>query len=567
MKNSIALSNVEVRQFRADYLKFQERGNQLLLSKLKDFQLKQLSNLSVLTEYHDLLLFCAAYPVSEEIRSLVIKELERIHSTVLEIYLSTSIKKKITLSGSGIAGSSLTGSFSFELVGWLNKEFPGSVKFEGFGESEVAPAEILRLGLMPAETELSEKKDLSFTKWIALACGSGKHHLKNVLGIFESMKLPQEIRDYLYDTLKLYIDFDCRESRASRTFGHITGTKIVYHRDELIKKPDPEFFLKEKIPAKLFLSTEEKQEYVDAARIALFTLFRETDPVTFAEVEATEVYDTGRGLTIALYYLRSDRRLALDAYVGYVAFKNGIPCAYGGGWIFRSKSKIGINIFPPYRGGESAWIFLQIMRLYRHRFNVNFLEAEPYQIGKNNPEGIQSGAFWFYYRLGFRPVQDDLFELAGKEWEKIITKKKYRTPAAVLRILANSNLRLDTNQPGTKSEIMSADAQGLGAFVTSFIIERFQGNRKNAAEYFQKNIYRVCPGAKTIAKTSSQKRSLNLLLPLAFLLVTQTDVLKENMELFLKWLISKSEESEIQYIQYTQKLDKYFEVLEKIRKR
>ena len=39
--------------------------------------------------------------------------------------------------------------------------------------------------------------------------------------------------------------------------------------------------------------------------------------------------------------------------------------------------------------------------------------VKPYQFGKGNPEGLKSGAFWFYYRLGFRPVRDDIREQAA----------------------------------------------------------------------------------------------------------------------------------------------------------
>ena len=30
--------------------------------------------------------------------------------------------------------------------------------------------------------------------------------------------------------------------------------------------------------------------------------------------------------------------------------------------------------------------------------------VEPSQFGGTNKEGLLSGAFWFYYRLGFRPI-------------------------------------------------------------------------------------------------------------------------------------------------------------------
>ena len=63
---------------------------------------------------------------------------------------------------------------------------------------------------------------------------------------------------------------------------------------------------------------------------------------------------------------------------------------------------------------------------------------DPYQIGYENEEGIESGAFWFYRKLGFRPTRRETLRLAQKEEEKIATRKGYRTSAATLRRLAES---------------------------------------------------------------------------------------------------------------------------------
>lgn len=559
------LESEDLIQFRIAYLNFENFTNQQLSALIDKLHHKKITKLKVMMEYHEMLLFCIAHPRSEELRSKFYGELERIAEKTMQVYSSSSHKNKVTLSGSGISGSSMTGSFSFELVEWLKQEFPHSVKIDGVDNSDILPPEILRYGLFPIETDLSEKKDLPLNKWLTLSSGLENNRLEQILSLFDSMKMSQDLRDYLYDSLKVFIDLDHNEKRLSRTFGHIQGGTHFYQKEEFIKKPDFKTLVQDASLNKLYLNPEEKQEYVDTARIALCTLFRETDPVTFADVEGTEVYSPGRGLTIALFSLRANRRLPLDAYVGYMAFKNGLPCAYGGGWIFRHKSKIGINIFPPYRGGESAWIYSQIIRLYHHRFNATVFEAEPYQIGKNNPEGIQSGAFWFYYRLGFRPVQNDLYELAKSEWKKISEDKKYRTGPNILRKLANSNLRLDALNPGNKIETIPLDSQGMGNLVTQLIREKFKGNRKEAESTFQKYLNKACPELKITSKTPEQKNSQQLLLPLSYLLVLHTNILKENKTDFLNWTISKSGESESNFIECTQKLEEYFIELDKMK--
>ncbi|MBK9983286.1 MAG: hypothetical protein IPP15_12935 [Saprospiraceae bacterium] len=69
------------------------------------------------------------------------------------------------------------------------------------------------------------------------------------------------------------------------------------------------------------------------------------------------------------------------------------------------KSEFWNKIFSnPFRNGESAFILAQLLRVYKHVFKLSYFEVEPYQFGLDNPEGIASGAFWFYYRFGFRPL-------------------------------------------------------------------------------------------------------------------------------------------------------------------
>jgi hypothetical protein len=81
---------------------------------------------------------------------------------------------------------------------------------------------------------------------------------------------------------------------------------------------------------------------------------------------------------------------------------------------------------------------------------VRAFSLDPYQIGHENEEGIESGAFWFYRKLGFRPTWKDTLQLTIKEEEKIRTREGYRTSAATLRKLAQSPMifELDRDRVG-----------------------------------------------------------------------------------------------------------------------
>ncbi|MBK7850459.1 MAG: hypothetical protein IPJ66_04750 [Bacteroidetes bacterium] len=238
------LESEDLVQFRTSYLNFENYTNQQLSALIEKLRAKSITKLKVLMEYHDLLLFCLAHPRSEELRSKFYGELERISEKVKEVYSSSSHKNKVTLSGSGISGSAMTGSFSFELVQWLNKEFPNSVKIDGVDNSDIFAPEILRFGLLPIETDLSEKKDLPLNKWLTLSSGNENKRLEQILSLFDSMKVSQDLRDYLYDSLKLFIDVDHNDKKLSRTFGHIQGGTHFYQKEEFIKNRISNYFCK-----------------------------------------------------------------------------------------------------------------------------------------------------------------------------------------------------------------------------------------------------------------------------------------------------------------------------------
>lgn len=150
---------------------------------------------------------------------------------------------------------------------------------------------------------------------------------------------------------------------------------------------------------------------------------RETDPITYMDTNQVWLYEMNRGISIAIYGMYPDRQLPLQSYIGYTLFKNGIPAAYGGAWLFGKRADFGINIFEPFRGGESGYIMCELLRLYRSVFNISYFEVEPYQYGLDNPDGIATGAFWFYYRFGFRPLSKELAKIAAAEYSKISTDK------------------------------------------------------------------------------------------------------------------------------------------------
>ena len=86
------------------------------------------------------------------------------------------------------------------------------------------------------------------------------------------------------------------------------------------------------------------------------------------------------------------------------------------------------------------------IQCYATRFGVGRFEAENYQLGQGNPEGIRSGAYWFYDRLGFRTTDGELAKVAESERKVRAHDRGRRTSPEVLRKLASRPMWLDLAQ-------------------------------------------------------------------------------------------------------------------------
>ncbi|HEX8895857.1 MAG TPA: hypothetical protein VF783_21220, partial [Terriglobales bacterium] len=63
---------------------------------------------------------------------------------------------------------------------------------------------------------------------------------------------------------------------------------------------------------------------------------------------------------------------------------------------------------------------------------------------------INSGAFWFYRKLGFRPARTDLLDLAKREEARMFRDPNHRTSARTLRKLAEDHIFFEfgSREPG-----------------------------------------------------------------------------------------------------------------------
>jgi hypothetical protein len=248
----------------------------------------------------------------------------------------------------------------------------------------------------------------------------------------------------------------------------------------------------------------------------LAALGRETDAIARADAGGVAWFEVGRGVAIALYTMRPERRSPIDSHVGMMVFKNGVPVGYGGGWPFLGTCRIGVNVFAPYRGGESAFLFGQVLRVYRQRFGIGRFVAEPSQFGGTNKEGLLSGAFWFYYRLGFRPVERRPARLATEEWSRMQGDPGYRTPLPALRRFTGSDIELRLDP------VPDCEPTALSEAVTGWIGGRFDGDRSRAERAATEIVTRALGAPQTDRWPACERRAFGALAVL-FALIPDLD--------------------------------------------
>jgi hypothetical protein len=500
----------------------------------------KLSSKKIIEQFHDCLIFLLGYPENEELFMLAQKEMDRLCASVEKL----PKQKKDELERTGIAYTQTQAANSYTLIKWLLKTYPNQVSLHSIDESGIHPKEVLRHSLNEMEFEFAFSEKLNSIKW--LENGAGSKNKKDILiwliNCFEKIEASDLIKDQLFESLKIFISVIPTNKTLSKGFGNFSLHKNYYHTKGLLKRFDEKEIINKKLPAPKKISDTEKNIIIEKARIALFLLNRETEPIVYCNAEGLLYYELEHGLSIALFSILPGRRLPLESYIGFMMFKNGYPMAYGGGWLFGNRSLLGINIFESFRGGESAFVFSQLLRSYKQSFGANYFEVEPYQFGKNNPEGLKSGAFWFYYRFGFRPIDKDLNNLASKEAEKINNTKGYRTSIETLKRFTNSNLAVNF-----KHEQFPVNPSVISEYISDQIKLKFKGDR-SAAEKWCLSQLKSDLGIEVNKVTKLEKIGINKLgLFIAF--CVQTKKLSASEKNKIKEFVLEKGKSEFKYIE------------------
>lgn len=459
-------------------------GDAKIRRALRVLSKSKLTDADSLIRFHETLLFIRAYPRN----ATVAKQVERILKDFGSQVQGLS-EKDADLSQlddpevSGITGGSVTSNFSYAIVRWLVAKYPAqlSIDWDWFEEEDRFGATMPRF-LPLLEDDAMVEAHVPYREWLRAAKGR-RRELVWLIERFESLPFSDKTKASLYDSLKLHITWRYG-FRASRTGMRLSGRRIFFHKVPLIARRD--ILLSRELTSPAIplerLSRAQGERILDLSRETSAVRYRELHGFTYGDASRILKADLGRGTQVFVTGVPPEKRLPLRAYHAALIFKNGVPAAYFEGLSICERMESGFNLYYTFRDGETAWLYARVLHLMRQLLGVTVFSIDPYQVGHENEEGIESGAFWFYRKLGFRPVKPELLKLTRAEEAKVQRNPGHRTSAATLRKLAAGHMLFDLFKNESRHLWDKFEARNIGLAVQRRMAREFDGNAEAIQE-------------------------------------------------------------------------------------
>jgi hypothetical protein len=535
------------------------------------------SDPGLLIRFHETLLFLRAFPQGPAVMRATERILNRFHKKVEALHES-DVDMDIfdTFEDAGIAGTQMEDTLSFDVAKWLVKRMPREV---GIAWENYEPGRDLGttgprfIPLLDDDADV--EADTPWRDWMEAAASwpllksekgrtpsgseSGKKKgavLAWLISRFDQLPLPPRQKAELYDSLRVPLRWNLENSLLSRTRNYRPVRKLFYHTEPLITRSQVSLAeeLAKRPPRLAKVSRKHGEEVMELIREVMLVRYRELYGTTFGDPKSVVRADVGRGVTIYLWNLPPDRRLPLRAYVAGLTLKNGVPINYIEAIGLCEWMEVGFNTFYTFRGGEAGWIYAQVLRCLCHLMGATCVSVYPYQLGKDNEEAIESGAFWFYRKLGFRPGRPDLQRLAEREESRIAADPRYRTPAKTLRRLASDHAFYEL--PGSAVGAWDRfSTRNIGLRVNRKMAREFQGD----AEYMREESTQLVARALNVNMSSWRAadrasfekffKDFAVVLSMCPGLASWT---REEKEGLLRVLRSKAKRDEMLYLHLTQ---------------
>ncbi|UCE66029.1 MAG: hypothetical protein JSU85_14440 [Candidatus Zixiibacteriota bacterium] len=524
---------------------------------------KKLLNPSHIIKYHEALCFMQAYPDNSEIKTLADLELAGFADRIAyfrEIYGEDDER----IEDAGLVDTVIRYPYNYIMTRWLVDKYGDDIDidWEYYAENERDPLSgLLNLFALYVEDDGIDDEDLTTEEWVDTALAEGQSSLKWFLKKLDELEASFDVRQYIYDGAELMLNWKIGKSRAASTLA-MTNRSVIYYQKTPMKKQrfDLRRIAKSKPPRIKLLSGKEGKKIIETQILALLPRHRELYPTLYANPSEIYVTSPGRGLEIYMVGMKPQNRMPLETNFSGLLIKNGVPIGYAISVLLFERCEIAINVFDTFRSGEASIIFNHFFKVFYHHFGGRAFLMRKWQVGHENEEGLQSGSFWFYYKLGFRPMDPKVREFAEEEAEKIRADRSYRCDIKTLKRLALSDmlvdLRLKPREPFR--ELLVA---AIGMAVTKMIAADFASDGRKALRYAKKYALSSL-GITGLSKwTDNERLQFERWSPLLVLIRDLREWSKNDKNLLIEIIRAKAAKREKRFVAIMQKHNRFREFL------
>ena len=443
------------------------------LALLMRLEHRRLRTARAVIRLHEILCFLRAYPDNARVLAQTERMLGNFHRR------SDLRRHRAALSDSGIAGTAITYRFYWSAAHWLARRWPEWFQFD---RGDIEPAERVRAALpllvTPAESAWLKQSHVPAFEALDRLRAQGETDAVFLVRRVEAMPGDSATREAFWDAIDASFVLKPGSGTPSRTHAKYAGVPVSLRRRPLRRtRPD----LREQIAlaprAVHERSPREGVRLLDLARGVMVTRSRDLDAFAYGDPRDVRIVDDGDGLAFMVNGVLPRRRALIAGTCGYLTLHNGVPVGYGDLILVGRSAAVAFNTFETFRGGEAAWIFARLLAMIRHLFGTRSISLDPYQLGNRNEDGIASGAWWFYFRLGFRPQAPEARRIMQAELARMKAEPGYRSERATLRKLAAWHLFFDLDASHSAGLPPIAE---IGARVARDLARRAGANRERA---------------------------------------------------------------------------------------
>ena len=391
-----------------------------------------------LRSLHETLCFARAYPDNQAVLDLVQDLLDRWERRADLHALGKAVQDL------GMAGVANAYPFFWPTARWLAERWPGALHVDWDNlEDADGVASLLQLLMPRAESPALEELPLTARQWV--------RHLKRddegdgtfLVRRFAEANMDERWREEVFDSLDVPFVLAPARGTPSRTTSFIAGLPLCW-QTHARSTARPHLKREVERPPKRMRHVNHKHgaELVNAARVAMLTRERDLEQIAYASADDAWILEDEDGLCFVALGKVPERRFVLESTYVYIVVKNGVPVGYLQGSGLGGWAEINYNIFPPWRGRDAAALYARSLAVIHAFQHVSTFIVDPYQLGADNEEAIELGAWWFYYKLGFRPRGRETRVLALREQDRVTKRASYRSSPSTLRELALSPMVL-----------------------------------------------------------------------------------------------------------------------------